>query len=146
VLRALLPDAQLDVRLTQSGLQLLDLFDKTPLARVDARLATLDKPGLAALQELTLPSRNRLLARLASTSSLTGRHLTRDDRQDKPELVFKSKNWGTCHEQLPSQEPDNNPTARIREAGQEAPRALKLCNLVQTRNQVAGASPARLHA
>jgi aminoglycoside phosphotransferase (APT) family kinase protein len=57
------------------------------------------KPNRSAvtLQELTLPIRNRLLTRLASTSSLTGRHLTRDDRQNKPEFVLKSKNRGTRH-------------------------------------------------
>ena len=37
----------------------------------------------------TLPIRDRLLARLPLTSSLRTRHLTRDDRENEPELVFK---------------------------------------------------------
>ena len=82
MLGAALPNPELDVRFTQSRLQLLDLVKLHPLARVRAGLAALDKPRLAALQELPFPGRDRLLARLPTTSGLGGRHLTRNDRED----------------------------------------------------------------
>lgn len=52
---------------------------------------------LAALEELPLPGRERLLARLATTSSLRDRQLTADDREDEPILVFNRENRRTCH-------------------------------------------------
>src|SRR5207247_7897387 len=72
-----LADPQLDVRLAERCLQLLDLVQQLPLARVRARLTRLRQPLLAALQKQPLPVRDRLLARLATARRLRDRQGTR---------------------------------------------------------------------
>src|SRR5205814_825212 len=85
--------------------QLLVLLQQRPLTRVDARLAALAQAGLAPLQELPLPGRDRLLRRLPTPSSLGHAHLATDDGKDEPAFVFNRENRRTCHVQLPSRGP-----------------------------------------
>ena len=119
MLGALLPDAQLDVRLPERRLQLLDLVEQLPPARVRRRLAAPDQAGLAALEELPLPRRDRLLRRLPAPSGLRHAHLATDDCHDEPVLVFNRETEGRATCSSLHQEPDTNPTARFREAGQQ---------------------------
>ena len=84
----------------QSSLQILDL-DLEPLHhRTRSRPATLGKPLLAALEKLALPIRDRLLRDLRPPSSLRDSHLSRDDRNDEPELVFNRDNKRASHRSL----------------------------------------------
>lgn len=69
MLRALLPDSQLDVGLPERRLQLLDLLEPLPLPHVWTRLAVLRQALLATLQEEAL--RDRPLASLTTTSGLS---------------------------------------------------------------------------
>jgi len=85
------------MRFTERHLQLLDLLEQLPLARVRPRLAVLGQPLLAVLQKQPLPVRNRLLRRLAAPSGLGHAHLTRDDCEHKPIFVFNRENRRTCH-------------------------------------------------
>ncbi len=56
------------------------------------------RPGPSCfLEELPLQGRERLLARLAATSSLRDRQLTADDHKDEPILVFSREKRGMCH-------------------------------------------------
>ena len=91
------------VRLTERGLQLLVLLGKRTLTLARLQRPTRYQSGLAALQELALPGRDRLLTRLATTSSLRDRHLTADDCEDEPVLLFNRKPRRTGHATLPSQ-------------------------------------------
>jgi hypothetical protein len=75
MLRALLPDAQLDVRLAERRLQLLVLVGKCPLTLVRLQRAVRGETGHAAFEELPL---------------------------HKPIFVFNRENRRTCHAQLPS--------------------------------------------
>jgi hypothetical protein len=83
-------------------LQLFDLVEHRALTRVDARLASLAQTGLATLEKLPLPGRDRLLRRLATPSGLGHRHLPADDCENKPILVFNRENRRMCHGPLPS--------------------------------------------
>ena len=83
-------------------LQLFDLVEHRALTRVDARLASLAQTGLATLEKLPLPGRDRLLRRLATPSGLGHRDLPADDCENKPILVFNRENRRTCHGPLPS--------------------------------------------
>ena len=60
------------------------------------------RSGLATLEKLPLPGRDRLLRRLATPSGLGHRHLPADDCENKPILVFNRENRRTCHGPLPS--------------------------------------------
>src|SRR5439155_19323750 len=95
-----------------------DFLEQLPLTQVRPRRPALGQASLAALQELLLPTRDRLLARLAAASSLDDRHLATDDCKDEPELVFNRENRRTCQRKLPSRGARHYPHARIREAGQ----------------------------
>src|SRR5260370_25643553 len=78
MLGALLPDAQLDMRLAERGLQLLVLVGECPLALVRLRQAVRGETGLSAFEELPLPGRARLLARLAAPTRLRNRQRATD--------------------------------------------------------------------
>ena len=96
MLGAALPHPKLNVGLPECGLQLLDFLAQLPLTQVRSRRPALRKTSLAALQKLLLPTRDRLLARLPTTNGLRDRHLTTDDCDDKPELIFKRENRRAC--------------------------------------------------
>ena len=83
-------------------LQLFDLVEHRALTRVDPGLPPSTRSGLATLEKLPLPGRDRLLRRLATPSGLGHRHLPADDCENKPILVFNRENRRTCHGPLPS--------------------------------------------
>ena len=86
-----------------AAFELFDLVEHRALTRVDARLASLDQIGLATLEKLPLPGRDRLLRRLATPSGLgPPRSPRRSDCENKPILVFNRENRRTCHGPLPS--------------------------------------------
>lgn len=68
-LSALLPHPKLYASLTQRGRQVIDLCLKSLHLRVRTRAATLSEALLAALQELPLPVRDRLLRHLCTTAA-----------------------------------------------------------------------------
>ena len=59
MLRALLPDPQLDMRLTERGLQLLDFIEQLPFTPVRTRQPALDETGGNVTQAAQLAKRNR---------------------------------------------------------------------------------------
>src|SRR5690606_37553764 len=96
-LRGALPHPQLDMRLAQCRGQLVDLGLQLLLTTRGTGLTALGNPGPAALEELGLPPRHRLLRDLVPPSGLGDRHLPAQHAQHDPDLVLHREHRGTAH-------------------------------------------------
>src|SRR5690606_37094778 len=85
------------MRLAQCRGQLVDLGLQLLLTTRGTGLTALGNPGPAALEELGLPPRHRLLRDLVPPSGLGDRHLPGQHAQHDPDLVLHRDHRGTAH-------------------------------------------------
>ena len=91
--------SQLNSRLPQGGLELLDLGLQLRLAGGRTGVLRL-QPGSAALQEPPLPSTDTLLGHLELPGCVSRSDLPSQDRQHDPYLLLCRKHRWTTHHQL----------------------------------------------